>query len=56
MTKKNIVRFYMINSIGKRLEQYTAKNPQEDLIVNAEIAGEEDQIVSIAINNLFSLI
>ena len=34
----------MNNSIGKRLEQYTAKRPQEVLIVNAEISGEEDQI------------
>ncbi len=32
------------NSIGKRLEQYTAKRPQEVLIVKVEILGEEDQI------------
>jgi hypothetical protein len=30
--------------IGRRLEQYTIKRPQEVLIVTAEIAGEEDQI------------
>ncbi|MGB7440021.1 MAG: hypothetical protein WA919_03055 [Coleofasciculaceae cyanobacterium] len=30
--------------LGKRLEQYTSKYPQEVLIVTAEIAGEEDQI------------
>ena len=34
----------MTNSIGRRLEQYTIKRPQEVLIVTAEIAGEEDQI------------
>jgi hypothetical protein len=34
----------MVNSIAKRLEQYTAKRPQEVLLVTAEIAGEEDQI------------
>src|ERR687886_623152 len=34
----------MIDSIGRRLEQYTIKRPQEVLIVTAEIAGEEDQI------------
>lgn len=32
------------NSIGKRLEQYTSRRPREILIVNAEIAGETDQI------------
>jgi hypothetical protein len=31
-------------SIGKRLEQYTTKRPQEVLLVTVEIAGEEDQI------------
>lgn len=34
----------MTESIGRRLEQYTIKRPQEVLIVTAEIAGEEDQI------------
>lgn len=34
----------MNDSIGKRLEQYTAKRPQEVLIVTAEIAGEPDEI------------
>ncbi|GAB1541781.1 hypothetical protein NUACC21_44540 [Scytonema sp. NUACC21] len=34
----------MNNSIGKRLEQYTIKRPQEVLLVTVEIAGEEDQI------------
>lgn len=34
----------MTNSIGRRLEQYTIKRPQEVLIVTAEIAGAEDQI------------
>ncbi len=34
----------MINAIEKRLEQYTAKRPQEVLLVNVEIAGEEDQV------------
>jgi hypothetical protein len=34
----------MSESIGRRLEQYTIKRPQEVLIVTAEIAGEEDQI------------
>jgi hypothetical protein len=34
----------MTDSIGRRLEQYTIKRPQEVLIVNAQIAGEEDQI------------
>jgi hypothetical protein len=32
-------------SIGQRLEQYTLKRPQEVLLVEAEIAGEPDQIV-----------
>ncbi|HEY9652451.1 MAG TPA: hypothetical protein V6C95_17470 [Coleofasciculaceae cyanobacterium] len=34
----------MTDSLGRRLEQYTMKRPQEVLIVTAEIAGEEDQI------------
>ena len=34
----------MIDSIGRRLEQYTIKRPQEVLIVTAQIDGEEDQI------------
>ncbi len=34
----------MTESVGRRLEQYTIKRPQEVLIVTAEIAGEEDQI------------
>ena len=33
-----------MNSIGKRLEQYTAKRPKEVLIVIVEIADEEDTI------------
>ncbi|MDF5708067.1 MAG: hypothetical protein PUP90_10405 [Nostoc sp. S4] len=33
-----------MNSIGKRLEQYTAKRPQEVLLVTVEIAGEQDSI------------
>jgi hypothetical protein len=35
----------MDKSIGKRLEQYTLKRPQEVLLVEAEIAGELDQII-----------
>ncbi len=34
----------MNDSIGRRLERYTIKRPQEVLIVSAEIAGEPDQI------------
>ncbi|MBD2213938.1 hypothetical protein H6G27_29315 [Nostoc linckia FACHB-104] len=34
----------MKNSIGKRLEQYTVKRPQEVLLVTVEIDNEEDQI------------
>ncbi|MEA5571169.1 hypothetical protein [Calothrix sp. UHCC 0171] len=30
--------------IGKRLEQYTIKHPQQVLLVTVEINGEEDQI------------
>ncbi|MBC1221335.1 hypothetical protein GNF10_21525 [Nostoc sp. UCD121] len=33
-----------MNSISKRLEQYTAKRPKEVLIVIVEIADEEDTI------------
>ncbi|MDZ8186031.1 MAG: hypothetical protein RMX96_14410 [Nostoc sp. ChiSLP02] len=33
-----------MNSIGKRLEQYTIKRPQEVLLVTVEIAGNEDTI------------
>jgi len=33
-----------MDSIGKRLEQYTAKRPQEVLLVTVEIAGEQDTI------------
>ncbi|WP_204102044.1 MULTISPECIES: hypothetical protein [Spirulina sp. CCY15215] len=35
----------MIASLGKRLEQYTLKRPQEVLVVRAKIAGEEDEII-----------
>lgn len=34
----------MNDSVEKRLEQYTAKRPQEVLIVTANISGEIDQI------------
>lgn len=34
----------MTDSIGRRLEQYTIKHPEEVLIVKAQIAGQEDQI------------
>jgi hypothetical protein len=34
----------MTNSIGKRLEQYTTKRPQEVLLVTVEIADEQDEI------------
>jgi len=34
----------MNDSVEKRLEQYTAKRPQEVLIVTADISGEIDQI------------
>lgn len=33
------------DSIGKRLEQYTLKRPQEVLIVKVEMDGEEDEVV-----------
>jgi len=35
----------MNDSVGKRLEKYTAKRPQEVLLVTVEIAGETDRIV-----------
>ena len=34
----------MSNSIGKRLEAYSRKRPQEVLLVNLDISGEEDQV------------
>ena len=34
----------MNNSIGKRLEQYTTKRPQEVLLVTLEIADEQDKV------------
>jgi len=34
----------MSQSVGKRLEQYTAKRSREVLLVSIEIAGELDQI------------
>ncbi len=34
----------MNNSIGKRLEAYTSKRPQEVLLVTVNIAGESDQV------------
>ncbi len=34
----------MNNSIGKRLEEYTIKRPQEVLLVTVKIADEQDQI------------
>ncbi|MBD2292420.1 hypothetical protein H6G06_02720 [Anabaena sphaerica FACHB-251] len=34
----------MNNFIGKRLEQYTVKRPQEVLIVTINIADEQDKI------------
>lgn len=33
-----------MSSIGKRLEQYTIKRPQEVLLVTVEIANEQDKI------------
>ena len=33
-----------MNSVGKRLEQYTAKRSHEVLLVTVEIAGHSDQI------------
>jgi hypothetical protein len=34
----------MNNSIGKRLEQYTIKRPQEVLLITVEIADEQDKV------------
>ena len=34
----------MQDTTGKRLEKYTAKHPQEVLLVSVEIHGEQDQI------------
>jgi hypothetical protein len=34
----------MNNSIGKRLEKYTIKRPQEVLIITIELADEQDKI------------
>ncbi|MDB9331590.1 MULTISPECIES: hypothetical protein [Cyanophyceae] len=34
----------MNNSIGKRLEEYTIKRPQEVLLVTVQIADEQDKI------------
>ncbi len=34
----------MQDTIGKRLEKYTANYPQEVLLVSVEINGEEDRI------------
>lgn len=34
----------MNNAIGKRLEQYTTKRPQEVLLVTVKIANEQDKI------------
>jgi len=34
----------MATGAGKRLEEYTAKRPQEVLLVTAEIEGQMDQI------------
>ncbi|WP_016953177.1 hypothetical protein [Anabaena sp. PCC 7108] len=34
----------MNNSIGKRLEQYTVKRPQEVLIVTIKMTDEQDKI------------
>ncbi|MGB6299369.1 MAG: hypothetical protein WBF90_24755 [Rivularia sp. (in: cyanobacteria)] len=34
----------MINSINKRLEQYTIKRPQEVLLVRVEVDGEPDEV------------
>lgn len=34
----------MNNYIGKRLEQYTTKRPQEVLLITVEIADEQDKI------------
>ncbi|WP_414528721.1 hypothetical protein [Nodularia chucula] len=34
----------MNNSIGKRLEQYTTKRPQEVLLVTVQIGDEQDKV------------
>ncbi|MEM1393561.1 MAG: hypothetical protein AAF757_13860 [Cyanobacteria bacterium P01_D01_bin.116] len=34
----------MLNSINKRLEQYTVKRPQEVLLVTVEIGDERDEV------------
>ncbi|MBU7584783.1 MAG: hypothetical protein KAF91_18035 [Nostoc sp. TH1S01] len=34
----------MNNSIGKRLEQYTSKRPQEVLLITVELGDEQDKI------------
>ncbi|AFZ59484.1 hypothetical protein H6G54_26630 [Anabaena cylindrica FACHB-243] len=34
----------MNNSIGKRLEQYTIKRPQEVLIITIDLTDEQDKI------------
>ena len=34
----------MSNSIGKRLEAYSSKRPQEVLLVTINIVGESDQV------------
>lgn len=33
-----------MSSIGKRLEQYTSKRPQEVLLVTVEIGDEQDKV------------
>lgn len=35
----------MVNSFGQRLEKYTAKRPEEVLIVTAEIDSETERII-----------
>jgi len=34
----------MNNSIGKRLEQYTSKRPQEVLLVTVELGDQQDKV------------
>ncbi|MEA5512632.1 hypothetical protein [Nodularia sp. UHCC 0506] len=34
----------MNNSVGKRLEEYTIKRPQEVLLVTMEIEGKQDKV------------
>jgi hypothetical protein len=43
-TSHSLLHSIMINSPGKRLEQYTIKRPHEVLLVTIELNGEEDQI------------